>query len=293
MTLANCLLPACALALLLLLSGCAAKGKVDEASEAPPATRVVEQHPDLNVIKVDQPERFRLVTATQREELPQIRVTGSVTPNVDKSVPVVSLAAGRVVGIYAKLGDDVRKGQLLLKVRSNDVITAFETYAQAKADEKLASTQFERAKLLYDKGAISLNEKQVAEDTEEKARVALDATIQQIRTLGADINNQDPILNIYAPVSGTIVEQNVVISSSIHTPDNQPNLFTIADLSQVWILCDVFENDLPIVRLGDTAGLPSANPGTCQRPGERAWRVTTSCEPTGAPRRGWLQRVVR
>lgn len=251
----NYLLAACVAAIGLLLAGCTAKGKVDEAAAAPPAALVIEQHPDLNLIKVDQPERFKLVTAVQREELPQVRVTGSVTPDVEKSVPAISLASGRVVGIYAKLGDDVRKGQLLLKVQSNDVNMAFQTYAQAKADEQLAHTQLDRAKLLYDKGAISLNDQQVAEDTEEKAKVALDASIHQIRTLGADIDRQDPVISVYAPVSGTIVEQNVVISSSVHTPDNQPNLFTIADLSRVWILCDVFENDLPIVRLGDSADI--------------------------------------
>lgn len=251
----NYRIAAWAIATALLLAGCAVKGKVDEADEAPPATHIVEQHPDLNLIKVDQPKRFELVTATEREELPQVRATGSITADVERSLPVISLASGRVVGIYAKLGDDVRKGQLLLRVQSNDINMAFQTYAQAKADERLARTQFERATLLYDKGAISLNDKQVSEDTEEKAKVSLEAAIHQIRTLGADLNHQDPVINVYAPVSGTIVEQNVVLASSVHTPDNQPNLFTIADLSRVWVLCDVFENDLPIVRIGDGADI--------------------------------------
>jgi cobalt-zinc-cadmium efflux system membrane fusion protein len=239
-----------------LSCGCSgSKGKIDEAAAAPPAVQVVEQHPDLNVVKVDQPERFKLVTATEREEKPEVHVTGAVTPDVERSVPVVSLASGRVVGIYAKLGDDVKKGGLLLKVQSNDLTSAFQTYAQAKADERLASTQFERAKLLYDKGAISLNDLQVAEDTDEKAKVAMKSSAQQIRTLGADLNQQDGIVNVYAPASGTIVEQNVVNASSVHTPDNQPNLFTIADLSRVWVLCDVYENDLPAVRLGEGADI--------------------------------------
>jgi cobalt-zinc-cadmium efflux system membrane fusion protein len=217
--------------------------------------QIVEQHPDLNVVKVDQPERFKLVTAAQREEKPEVHATGAITPDVERSVPVVSLASGRVVAIYAKLGDDVKKGRLLLKVQSNDLTNAFQTYAQAKADEHLASTQFERAKLLYDKGAISLNDLQVAEDADEKAKVAVKSSAQQIHTLGADVNQQDGIVNVYAPASGTIVEQNVVNASSVHTPDNQPNLFTIADLSRVWVLCDVYENDLPAVRLGESADI--------------------------------------
>jgi cobalt-zinc-cadmium efflux system membrane fusion protein len=231
------------------------KAKVDEAAAAPPAVQVVEEHPDQNVVKVDQPERFKLVTAVEREEKPETHATGSVTPDVERSVPVVSLASGRVVGIYAKLGDDVKKGQLLLKVQSNDIVNAFQTYEQAKADEHLTNTQLERAKLLYDKGAISLNDLQVAEDADVKAKVAVKASGQQIHTLGADVNHEDMVISVYAPVSGTIVEQNVVNASSVHTPDNQPNLFTIADLSHIWVICDVYENDLPAVRLGETADI--------------------------------------
>lgn len=234
-----------------MLAGCG-KEKVDAAAAAPPRANVVEE-PDLNIVKVDRPERFTLVAAGQRQELPQVHATGTLTPDVEKSIPVVSLASGRVVAIYAKLGDDVTKGQLLLKVLSNDITNAFQGYEQAKADEALSLKQLERAKLLYEHGAISLNDLQVAEGTEEKARVSLKAATQLIRTLGGDPNREDPVVNVYAPVSGTIVEQNVVQSGTVHTPDNQPNLFTIANLSTVWVMCDVYENDLPVVRLGDRA----------------------------------------
>jgi cobalt-zinc-cadmium efflux system membrane fusion protein len=236
----------------MFVGGCGPKGKVDEAAAAPPKAKILEQ-PDLNVVKVDRPERFHLVTAGERNELPQIHATGSVNPDVEKSIPVVSLASGRVIAIYAKLGDDVHKGQLLLKILSNDISNAFATYKQAAADEHLARTQLERAKLLYDHGATSLNDLQVSEDTEEKARVTMSAAAQQIRTLGGDPDREDAVVNIYATATGTIVDQNAVQSASVHTPDNQPSLFTIADLSTVWVICDVYENDLPFVRLGDSA----------------------------------------
>ncbi|MBV8706553.1 MAG: efflux RND transporter periplasmic adaptor subunit [Acidobacteriaceae bacterium] len=239
---------------LMVLAGCQSKAKVDEAAQAPPQAKVVEE-PDLNLVKVSHPERFALVTAEEREERPQIRATGTVNPDVDLSIPVVSLASGRVAGLYAKLGDDVQKGQLLLKVQSNDIANAFQTYEQAKADELLARKQLDRAKILYDRGAISLNDLQIAEDTEAKAVVGVNTAAQQIRTLGGDPDKTDAVVNIYAPVSGTIVEQNVAPAGSVHTPDNQQNLFTIANLSRVWVLCDVYENDLPIVKIGDTADI--------------------------------------
>lgn len=252
----------CTLALLsVLLIGCGSQAATDPKAMAPPPANVVEE-PDLNVVKVDHAERFTLVAAGSTEERPQVHAVGTVNPNVENSIPVVSLASGRVVGIYAKLGDDVTKGQLLLKVLSNDITNAFQTYRQAVADEALAKKQLERAKLLYEHGAIALNDLEVAEDTEEKARVAQVAAEQAIRTLGGDPNHEDPVVNIYAPSSGTIVEQNIVQSASVHTPDNQANLFTIANLANVWVICDVYENDLPAVRLGDMADVElNAYPG--------------------------------
>lgn len=232
------------------LSSCGPKKQVDAAAAAPPATQVV-QEPDLNVVKVDRPERFPLVAASPHEELPEIHATGVVNADIEKSVPVISLASGRVVAIFAKLGDDVHKGQLLLKVLSNDIANAFQTYGQAKADEELARKQLERAQLLYAHGAISLNDLQVAEDAEQKAKVALQIAGQLITTLGADVNNPNPVVNIYAPVDGTIVEQNIVATGVV----NQSNLFTIANLSTVWVVCNIYENDLPSIRLGDVADI--------------------------------------
>ena len=241
-------------------AGCGSHTKVDAAAGAPPSANVVEE-PDLNVVKVDRPERFTIATAGRREELPQIHVTGVINPDVEKSIPVISLATGRVVGIYAKLGDDVKKGQLLLKVYSPDIANAFQTLRQAQADEALAQKQLERAKLLYEHGAISLNDLQVAEDTEAKAKATLDAALHAIRILGGDPAHEDAVVNITAPVAGTIVEQNVTAAASVQS-GNQPNLFTIADLSVVWVICNLYENDLPNVRLGDPADVElNAYPG--------------------------------
>ena len=239
-------------AAILALTGCHGEDKVDAADAAPPKSEVVSE-PDLDLVRVENPSSFALVTATGKRQVPEIHATGAITPDVDRSVPVVSLAAGRVAALNAKLGDDVKKGQVLLRVLSNDIANAYQTYGQAVADEALARRQLERAKLLYDRGAISLNDFQVAEDAEQKAVIARDTAAQLIRTLGADPDHQETIVSIRAPVSGTIVEQNVAPAGTVRTPDNQQNLFTIADLSRVWALCDVYENDLPSVQLGDTA----------------------------------------
>lgn len=237
------------------LVGCGPKEKVNPADEAPPAATISVEQPDLNSIKVDRPERFRQVTVGQREDVPQLHVTGVINPDIDRSIPVVSLASGRAIALYAKLGDDVTKGQLLLQVLSNDISSGFSAYEQAKADEVLAKKQLDRARLLLEHGAISRNDFEVAEDAEQKAKVAMDSAAQQLRTLGGDVNHPSPVVNVYSPATGTIVEQNIFPNAGVHTPDNQPNLFTVANLSWIWVLCDVYENDLPIVRVGDKADI--------------------------------------
>jgi len=236
--------------LLLLAAGCG-QSKGDPKAEAPPPPKV-EREEDVNVVHVDHPEQFPLAVAVQHISASQLMATGAISPDISRTVPVISLAAGRVVDIHAKLGDTVQKGQVLLRVQSADLSGAFSDYRKAVADEQLARTQFERAKLLYDKGAISLNDLQVAQDAEDKTKVDVENTTERLRVLGADINRPAAIVEIRAPVSGVITDQQVTAAGGVQGLSS-PNPFTISDLSHVWILCDVYENDLANVHVGETA----------------------------------------
>ena len=226
-------------------------GKADPKAEAPP-TPTVEHEQDLNVVQVDHPEQFPLVAAVAYEATTQLNATGTVSPDISRSVPVISIAAGRVVEIKARLGDTVKKGQLLLRVQSADMSAAFSDYRKAVADEKLAKIQYERAKLLYDKGAISLNDFQTAEDVENKAQVDVENTTERLRVLGGNPEHPAAILDIRAPISGVITDQQVTNAAGV-AGLGSPNPFTISDLSNVWILCDVYENDLANVHVGENA----------------------------------------
>src|SRR5580700_1373098 len=145
------------------LLGCGT-AKSDPAAGAPPPAQV-EQEQDLNVIQVDHPEQYPVVATTMRTATSQLQVTGVVTADVSRNVPVISLASGRVVDIHARLGDTVQKGQLLLTVRSDDVSSGYSDYRKAVADEALASAQLGRAADMYAHGAIALNDYQIAKDT--------------------------------------------------------------------------------------------------------------------------------
>jgi cobalt-zinc-cadmium efflux system membrane fusion protein len=202
---------------------------------------------------VEHPDRFPLATATERDTAPELNVTGTVSPDVSRNVPVISLASGRAVELNARIGDQVVKGQLLLRVQSADISAAFSDYRKAVASEVLSRTQFERARLLYDEGAIPQKDLEVAQDTLEKARVDVETSREHLRVLGADADRHSTTVDIKAPVSGVITEQNVTTAAGVKTLDNSLNLFTISDLSEVWIVCDVYENDLPKVHIGEYA----------------------------------------
>jgi membrane fusion protein, heavy metal efflux system len=234
------------------LAGCS-EGKGDPRAEAPPPAKV-EHEEDVNVVRVDHPEQFPLATAAAHASTSQLSATGTVSPDISRTVPVISIATGRVVEIHARLGDTVKKGQLLLRVQSADMSSAFADYRKAVADEQLARTQLERSQLLYDKGAVSLNDLQVAQDAEEKAKVDVENTIERLHVLGGSIDHPAAIVDIRAPTSGVITDQQVTTAGGV-AGLTSANPFTISDLSNVWILCDVYENDLANVHVRETADL--------------------------------------
>jgi cobalt-zinc-cadmium efflux system membrane fusion protein len=138
-------------------------------------------------------------------------------------------------------------------VQSSDISGAFADYRSAVASEALAKAQLDRANLLLDKGAIAKKDQEIAADASEHARIAKENAAEKIRVLGADVDHPAANIDILAPASGVITEQNVTAAAGIKTLDNSPNLFTISDLSHVWVLCDVFENDLRNVHMGEMA----------------------------------------
>ncbi len=235
---------------LVILAACK-KVKADTAQGAPPEAKVV-PFPDAMLFSVDRPDQFPLATAAERAAASELVVTGAVTPDVSRNIPVVSLASGRVMAIHVRLGDTVQKGQLLLTVRSDDVSGGYSNYRMAVADEVLARTQLERSKDLYSHGAIALNDLQVAQDTEDKAKIAVDTLAEHLRLLGNDPDKPASMVDIFAPVSGVITDQEVTNAAAIQA-FSTPSPFTISDLSSVWVVCDVYENDLANVRLGDAA----------------------------------------
>jgi cobalt-zinc-cadmium efflux system membrane fusion protein len=244
-----------------LTAGCNSKSS-DPKAEAPPAA-VVEADTDANLIHVDHPEQFALAPATRYETTSTLQVTGQVNPDISRTVPVITIASGRVVEVHARMGDYVTKGQVLMEVQSTDVSGAYSSYLKAVNDERLAKVQLDRAKILNEKGAIPNSQVEVAQNAEDDAMAGRTASEEQLKVLGLDKDHPAATVKVHAPASGYIIAQNVTSAAAAGvTYAGSPNAFTIADLSHVWIICDVYENDLASVRLGEKADIRlNAYPG--------------------------------
>ena len=235
----------------LIQAGCGQRAKADSRMEAPPSAEIVHQHEGA-VVTVDHPEQFPVVAVTRYDAVSEISATGVVSADVSRNVPVISLASGRVVEIDARLGDEVRRGQLLLRLQSSDISQAFSDYRKAVKNQELTQSQLDRATALYSKGAIAAKDLEVARNADATARVDAETTAERLRLLGSELDHPTGTVNIYAPVSGVITDQQITAAGGVQALSG-PNPFTISDLSHVWIICDVYENYLSRVHLNESA----------------------------------------
>jgi len=239
-----------AVAVLLVLTGC--RSRLSD-QPAKPSKSVIEQPAAGDAFRVQRPQLFPLAVVQMRPLPTVLTCPGIVVPDVNRTVHVYSLAAGRVMEVKTELGRYVEKGQPLLLIHSPDLSADINAYLKAEADEEFSHEALLRAQELYSHGAISLKDLQQAEDAERKSRADLTTATQQLRILGADLHHLSPLIEVKAPISGTIVEQNISPGEAVKSVDSSSALFTIADLSRVWILSNVYENDLGKVHQGDLA----------------------------------------
>jgi cobalt-zinc-cadmium efflux system membrane fusion protein len=247
------------LGLSLLAAGCARKVEAQANADAStmgtaPVPTTVVSDMDPNDFRVDHPDQFPLATAGEHTAAPELNVTGVVNPDVSRQVPVPSLATGRIVEIDARLGDQVKKGQLLYKVRSPDIAGAFSNYRQAVKNEELTRLQLVRANTLFENGAYPKSALEIAQNAEDDNLVVLETAKEQLGLLGVDPDHPTGLVSVFAPVSGTITDQEITDQSAVQSYA-APAPFTISDLSKVWVVCDVWENNMSQVHIGEYADI--------------------------------------
>jgi cobalt-zinc-cadmium efflux system membrane fusion protein len=244
-----------AICLAAFVSLTACKKEFKPSDGAPPSAEVVPTG-DMSLVSVDKPDQFPLVAADAQEEHSELNATGSVFPDISREVPVITLANGRVFNLKTRLDDNVKKGQFLFSIQSPDISTAFDAYLKTVNDEQLANKAYLRAEDLFKHGAISQAMVEQAEDSEKDAKADLTAAEEQLKVLGVDKDHPSPIVDVHAPISGVIIGQNVTNAAAAGVSlSGSATTFTIADLSTVWILCDVYENDIPKLKLGQEASI--------------------------------------
>ena len=153
-------------ALVLVLALLAVSLACSDNTKAAPTKQEITVDP--NLLTVDHPELFQTVKVESRELPTELNANGTIQPDVNKTIRVTSLGSGRVADLKVRLGDYVKKGQVLLVISSPDLAAAMGDYQKASADEALARKALERAQLLYSRGALAQKDLEVAENADAK-----------------------------------------------------------------------------------------------------------------------------
>jgi cobalt-zinc-cadmium efflux system membrane fusion protein len=216
---------------------------------------------NLFTVPADQMAHIKMVPV-EKSKLPRVlHLTGTVAFNAFKTTPVFSAVGGPVQEILAEPGQTVHRGQTLLTVNSPDYSAARSTYLKATSAFLLADKNFQRSKDLYDHKAIAERDLQQAESDRAQAQADLQSSEDALRALGiadpeslakstAKTAGQIPVI---APAGGLVVERLVGPGQLLQAGTTQ--CFTISDMSSVWVLVNVYQNDLASVRVGDAVDI--------------------------------------
>lgn len=216
-------------------------------------------HSGLFAIPPDQMSHVQLVTVEPTSLSRTLRLTGTVAYNSFRTTPVITQVSGPVSRIVVVPGQNVRRGQPMLYVASPDYSQLRTNYLKAKAAYSLAHKSYARAQELYQHGAIALQDLEAAESAEVEASGDLSSATAALKVMGT--SDPDTLLKgpssyevpVLAPIDGQVVEQLVAVGQLLQAGNTQ--CFTISDMSTVWVLVNVYQKDLPYVRVGEPVAI--------------------------------------
>jgi cobalt-zinc-cadmium efflux system membrane fusion protein len=245
------LLALAGLLLLLGIAACSGRNSNVRAADAESAGSKA----DLFVVPKEQMEHVQVVTV-QPTDFPRIlRLTGAVAFNGFLTTPVITQASGPVSRLVVSPGQQVTKGQPMLYISSPDYSQLRASYLKARDAHSLAHKNYARAQDLYAHHAIAERDLQVAESAEIQAQADLQAAEQSLKILGIpqpDTLVERPVspeVPLIAPIAGEAVERLCAPGQVIQAGATQ--CFTISDMKTVWVLANVYENQLAYVHVGD------------------------------------------
>jgi membrane fusion protein, heavy metal efflux system len=216
---------------------------------------------ELFSVPANQMGRLQIITVAPGKISRVLRLAGSVAYNAFETTPVIAQVGGPVTRIVVAPGDHVRVGQPMLYVNSPDYSTQSAAYLKARDAFQLAQTDYKRAADLYAHHAIAQRDVQAAESTRNQAQADMEASAAVLRTLGIrdpdglagrTVSSDIPLL---APLAGEVVERQVGPGQLLQAGATQ--CFTISNMSTVWVLANVYQQDLASVHVGDPVAIES------------------------------------
>ena len=203
------------------------------------------------------------IAALSEKSFPlRLTTTGKVQFNEDQMARILAPVSGQVQQLRVKVGDRVRAEEPLFVINSREVAAAIDEYLESCKDADLAEKIYTMTKDLFEHKAASRMSLQQADSNFAKAKARVAHTEKALQVLGVEVRKtdtsevMDPRIPLKAPLGGTIIERPVTEGQFVQPDSNA--LVTIADLSTVWVLADVFERDLHLVEVGQKAEVTTA-----------------------------------
>ena len=244
-----------ALAALFALAGCGGSGEQASKMTSFSTAESAESKAELFSLPADQMSHIRIYTVAQAPLERTLRLSGAVAYNGYVTTPVITQVGGPVSRILVTPGEHVKAGQPLLYVASPDYSLTRSAYIKARAASQLTDRSYKRAQDLYAHQAISQADLEQAESNRAQAEADLQSSEQAIRVLG--IANPESILTapssaelpLLAPMAGEIVERLCSPGQLLQAGGTQ--CFTLSDMNSVWVLVNVYQNDIAYVHVGE------------------------------------------
>ncbi len=221
---------------------------------------------ELFSIPQDQMPHIQIVTVKPTTLVRALRLTGTVAFNGFDTTPVITQVSGPVSRVVALPGENVRRGQALLYVASPDFSQARAAYLKSSDTYQIADKEYARAKDLYEHHAVAEKDLLMAESARTQAQADLQTSEQALRILGFSTpqealkSSSSAEIPVFAPIAGEVVERLVAPGQVIQAGATQA--FTISNMSTVWVLANVYQQDFSYVHKGDPVAITTdAYPG--------------------------------
>jgi membrane fusion protein, heavy metal efflux system len=244
-----------ALAVALALAGCGGTSEQAGKMTSFSTTESAQSKAELFTLPADQMSHIQIFTVAQTPVVRTLRLSGAVAYNAFLTTPVISQVGGPVSRILVTPGEQVTQGQPMLYVTSPDYSLLRSAYVKARDAFQLADRFYKRDQDLYAHKAIAEADLEQAESTRAQAEADLQSSEQAIRILG--ISNPDDLVNkppssevaLLAPLAGEVVERLCSPGQLLAAGGTQ--CFTLSKMSSVWVLVNVYQNDVAYVHVGD------------------------------------------